>query len=140
MTVWTCPSCERTFGRVGQGHECAPALSFDDYFATGPERERPVFEAVWAHLGDLGDVRVEAVSVGIFFKRRRTFAELRPKQRWVDLGFMLPRRVAHPLITRYATTQSGALTQHGVRLAGPDDVEDQVCAWLTESWAAAAPD
>lgn len=135
MTTWTCPSCARTFGRVRQGHECAPALSLDDYFATGPERERPVFEAVWAHLDDLGDVRVEAVSVGILFKRRRTFAELRPRTRWVDLGLMLPHRVKHPRVTRYATTQSGLLTQHGIRLVTPEDVDDQVREWLTQSWA-----
>jgi hypothetical protein len=115
-------------------------MSLHDYFATGPERERPVFEAVWAHLDELGDVHVEAVSVGILFKRRRTFVELRPKTRWVDLGVTLPRRVEHPRITRYATSQNGLVTQHGIRLIEPEDVDDLVCGWLTESWAAAAPD
>jgi hypothetical protein len=138
--VWTCPACLRTFGRSGQGHECAPALSLEEYFATGPERERPVFDAVWAHLDDLGDVRVEPVSVGILFKRRRTFAELRPRTRWVDLGLTLQRRVEHPYVTRYATSQNRVLTQHGIRLVTPADVDDQVRDWLTEAWDAAEPD
>jgi hypothetical protein len=115
-------------------------MTLEEYFSTGPEREQPVFEAVWGHLEELGDVRVEAVSVGIFFKRRRTFAELRPKTRWVDLGILLPRRVSHVRMTRASPTQSGVLTQHGIRLVTPADVDAQVCAWLTESWAAAAPD
>jgi hypothetical protein len=138
--TWTCPSCRRTFGRTGQGHECSPAMTLEDYFSTGPPWERPVYEAVCEHLLGLGDVRVEPVSVGIFFKRRRTFVELRPKTKWVDLGFVLPRRVSHPRITRYATSQSKTQTQHGVRLVDPAEVDDQVLGWLTESWAAAAPD
>jgi hypothetical protein len=32
------------------------------------------------HLEMVGEVRVEAVEVGIFFKRLRTFAELRPRK------------------------------------------------------------
>ena len=65
---WTCPDCGRTFSRNRQSHECAPALSLEQYFATGPEWERPIFEAVRAHLESLGTVLIEPVSVGIFFK------------------------------------------------------------------------
>ena len=41
---WTCPECGRQFGRTNQAHECAPALSIEEYFSTGPEWERPIFE------------------------------------------------------------------------------------------------
>ena len=58
-------------------------MSEAEYFATGPVHERPVFEAVMAHVETLGPVHVEFVSVGIFLKRARTFAELRPMERWV---------------------------------------------------------
>src|SRR5579864_2771702 len=75
--VWTCPDCRRQFGRNRQSHECAPAMSVEEYFSTGPAHERPVFDAVWGHLKGLGEVHVEPVSVGIFFKRSRTFAQLR---------------------------------------------------------------
>jgi len=46
VTRWTCPECGRQFGRTRQGHECAPALTLEEYFSTGPERERRIFEAV----------------------------------------------------------------------------------------------
>ena len=139
MPVWTCPRCRRTFGRSGQGHECAPALTLEEYFATGPERERPIFDAVWEHLDELGDVRVEPVQVGIFFKRRRTFVELRPKTKWVDLSILLERRVVDDRIRRCSSSQSGSVTAHGIRVREPADVDEQVRDWLTESWAAAAP-
>jgi hypothetical protein len=130
---WVCPSCERQFGRRNQSHECAPAMSLEEYFSTGPEREQPIFEAVLAHLDTVGPVHVEPVSVGIFIKKGRTFAELRPKQKWVALSFVLDRVVDHPKIARKLSS-SGRRTYHVVNLRGPDDVDDDVRGWLTESY------
>jgi uncharacterized protein DUF5655 len=136
--TWTCPECARRFGRRGQSHECAPALSIEDYFSTGPEWERPIFEAVRAHLDTLDDVHVEPVSVGIFFKRGKTFAELRPRVRWAALSFVLPAPVAHPRITRRIdVTASRAWLE--TRLRGPDDVDDQVRDWLTTAYLISSP-
>src|SRR4051812_576471 len=33
---WTCPSCQRQFARSRQGHDCAPAMTLEEYFSTGP--------------------------------------------------------------------------------------------------------
>jgi hypothetical protein len=133
VATWTCPSCRRQFGRHNQSHECAPALSLDEYFSTGPARERPIFDAVMSHLDSLGPVHVEPVSVGIFFKRSHTFAELRPMQRWVALYFRLSRVVDHPKIAR-KIRGNGRRTFHVVNLRGPEDVDDHVRGWLTESY------
>ena len=135
MPAWICPECHRQFARRGQGHECSPAMTLEEYFATGPERERPIFEAVLAHVSTVGPVHVEPVSVGIFLKRARSFAELRPMTRWQALSFGLPRRVVHPRITR-TMVGSATSTWHVVRLVTPDDVDAQVCDWLTEAYLA----
>ncbi len=100
MPAWICPHCKRQFRRRGQQHECAPAMTLDEYFSTGPEHERPVFDRVMDHLRHVGPVHVEPVSVGIFLKRSGTFAELRPMKKWVALSFSLPRPVKHKSITR----------------------------------------
>lgn len=136
MPVWVCPQCRRQFRRRGQSHECAPAMTLDEYFSTGPERERPIFEAVMAHLDTLGPVHVEPVSVGIFIKKNGGFLELRPMQRWVALSFSLPRRLTSPKITRKPIVANGR-TFHVVNLRGPEDVDDEVKGWLTEAYEAA---
>ncbi|HEX6310044.1 MAG TPA: DUF5655 domain-containing protein [Acidimicrobiia bacterium] len=130
---WTCPECGRKFGKPGQSHDCAPALGIEEYFETGPAHERPVYEAVRAHLDTLDDVYVEPVSVGIFFKRSRTFAQLRPKQKWVALGFVLPRKLEHPRLARKVIGE-GSRYYHVVNLRNPDDVDDTVRDWLTEAY------
>jgi Domain of unknown function (DUF5655) len=108
-------------------------MDLAEYFATGPAHERPVFDAVMTHLRTLGPVHVEPVSVGIFLKRSRPFAELRPMQRWVSLSFALDHELHHPKIVR-RMKGSARRTHHVVRLHGPADVDGDVRAWLTESY------
>src|SRR5215216_1048679 len=95
VSGWTCPECRRRFGRRNQSHECAPGMSLEQYFATGQPLERAVYEPVAAHLESLGPIHVEYLSVGIFFKRLRTFAELRPMRNRVRLSFWLSRRLTN---------------------------------------------
>ncbi|MDT7713781.1 MAG: hypothetical protein QOG46_2684 [Pseudonocardiales bacterium] len=131
--AWVCPDCGRRFGRAVQSHECTPALSLDDYFATADERERPIFDAVLAHLDSLGDVHVEPVAVGIFLKRDRSFVELRPMTKWVALSFPFPHRIQSPRISRKPVL-AGSRWYHVVNLQDSDEFDDDVRDWLTEAW------
>lgn len=133
MASWTCPSCERRFARVGQSHECAPAMTIEEYFATGPAFERPIFEAVHAYLETLGPMTVEPVSVGIFIKADGSFVELRPMTRWVRLSFPLRRRLDHPRLSRQPI-ETATRVFHFVNLRSPDDLDDTVQAWLAEAY------
>ena len=108
-------------------------MTLDEYFSTGPERERPIYEAVMRHLGTLGPVHVEPVSVGIFIKSSRSFVELRPMTKWVALSFPLPRQIDHPRIARKLKS-GGTTTYHVVNLREPSDVDGTVEDWLTESY------
>lgn len=132
---WTCPECRRRFRRARQSHECAPAMSLEEYFSTGPQHERPVFEAVMAHLDTVGPVHVEPVSVGIFLKRAQTFAQLRPRDRWVAVSFSLPRRVQHERITRKVVLYGGRY-HHVANLRSADDLDDRLRTWLREAYLA----
>jgi hypothetical protein len=108
-------------------------MSLEEYFATGPQHERPIFEAVMKHLQNVGPVHVEAVSVGIFLKRARTFAELRPMQRWVALSFSLGRTVRHPTITKKVVPYRGRYF-HVANVRSPKDVDVELSGLLTEAY------
>ena len=110
-------------------------MSLEEYFSTGPDHERPVFEAVMAHLDTVGPVHVEPVSVGIFLKRSQTFAQLRPRDRWVALSFSLPRRVEHERITRKVVPYGGRY-HHVANLRSADDLDDRLRSWLSEAYLA----
>ena len=110
-------------------------MELDEYFSTGPSHERPVFEAVMEHFESVGPVHVEPVSVGIFLKRARTFAELRTRDRWVAISFGLPRAVSHPTIVR-KVQRYGPKYWHVANVASPDDLDDELLGWLTEAYLA----
>ena len=110
-------------------------MTLDEYFSTGPDRERPIFDAVMAHLDTLGPVTIEPVSVGIFVKKRGSFIELRPMQKWVSMTFPLNRALRHPRI-RTKPMSSGSRTYHRVDLRDPNDLDETIKDWLTEAWEA----
>ena len=133
MTAWTCPECGRLFARNKQSHDCAPGLTIEEYFATGPLHERPVFEAVMEHLATVGPVHADPVAVGIFLKNPRKFAELRPKQHWVSISFALDRVARHRTITRKVVPYGGRYW-HTANVAEPGDVDGALRQLLTEAY------
>lgn len=118
-------------------------MTLDAYFSTGPERERPIYDAVWAHLSTLsvpgkdgGDpigVYVEPVSVGIFFKGRTTFAQLRPMTKWVALSFNLGRKLTSERLSRKVIA-NGNRFYHAINVTESADIDEQIEDWLTEAF------
>lgn len=109
-------------------------MTLDEYFSTGPAHERPVFDAVHAFVSTLGPIHVEPVSVGVFIKKAGTWMELRPMTKWVAMAFPLARRVTHPQMSR-KPIEAGSRFWHVVNMRDPDDLTDEVKAWLAESYA-----
>jgi hypothetical protein len=110
-------------------------MSIEAYFATGPAFERPIYEAVASHLETVGPLQVEALSVGIMFKRARTFAELRPMRRWVRLSILLSRPLKHPRIVK-TWRGGGNRAAYFVDLRDALEVDDELRDWLTEAYFA----
>lgn len=133
MAEWICPECGRLFGRSGQSHDCAPGLGLEEYFETGPPHERPIFDTVMAAVEALGPVHADIVSVGVFLKNPRKFAELRPKDRWVAISFSLRRRATHPTITR-KVVEYGNRYWHVANVREPGEVDDDLLALLAEAY------
>lgn len=133
MVRWVCPQCSRQFARTNQTHECAPPMAIEEYFATGPAFERGVFEAVMVGLEGIGPIHVEPVSVGIFLKRSRSFAELRPMTKWVAVSFSLHRTIRSSRIARKVIV-AGERRFHVVNVAGSQHVDGELLSWLTEAY------
>lgn len=108
-------------------------MAMQEYFATGPAHERPVFDVVHPFLVGLDpDITAEFVSVGVFYKRGRRIADLRPMSRWVALSFKHPRRLVDRRITR-KPFDGGGWWWVTVNLAEPSDFDHEVRGWLVEA-------
>lgn len=132
---WSCPACGRTFGRNRQGHLCVPVNRLPDYLAAQPADHRAVFRAVLDVFAGLDDVIVEAANVGIFFKRSRRFAQVRPRRQWLVLTFLLRRALQDDRV-QSSVRATNRSTAYRVRLRSADDVDNHVRSWLMESYEA----
>lgn len=133
---WTCPACEREFGRANQSHDCIPGCTVDESLARLPAEQRAAYDAVVNHLRVLGEIHEDAVNVGVFLKSDRKFAEARPMSRWLSLWVFLPRIIEDERVTRLMTGPAGRHV-HVLRLYDPEDVDGTVRDWLSEALAAA---
>jgi hypothetical protein len=136
MSRWVCPRCDREFARPRQAHVCVPGGTVDASFVGQPPARRAAYDRIIGHLATLGPVHEDAVGVGVFLKRERKFAEVRPMVRALAVDLFLPRVVVDPRVVRHVRV-SGDRTVHSLRMTGPDDVDAQVLDWLTEAYEAA---
>ena len=113
-------------------------MSLEDYYSTGPPFERPIFDAVMRSLEPVGPVHIEPVSVGVFLKRARSFAELRPMTKWVAIGFSLSRQVRHPLIVRKPIPHGGRFW-HVANVSSAAELDDALIECLTEAYLECPP-
>lgn len=137
MSRWVCPRCDREFGRTHQSHVCIPGMTVDECFAPWPPAYREIYDALVDFLSTLGDVHADAVTVGVFLKRGRTLAEVRPKARCLSLELALHRPIDHPRIARTIRVNADR-TINVVKLTRPEEVDDDIRAWLAEAYDAAA--
>jgi hypothetical protein len=133
---WTCPACDREFARAHQSHVCVPGGTVDESFAGRPPVQRAIYEAVADYLRTVGPFHVDAVMVGVFFKRERTFVEARPQARSLSLSLALPRRLDHPRVARRLPMPAGRVA-HVVKLTAVEEVDDDLRGWLAEAYHAA---
>jgi hypothetical protein len=79
--------------------------------------QRGVYDAILAHVRSLGPVHEDTVGVGVFLKRDRKLAEVRPRSRDVWLALYLPRTVHDPRIGWQAISRTRPFPS--ARAAGP---------------------
>src|SRR5258705_11294463 len=133
MARWTCPRCDREFGRAHQSHTCVPGGTVEETFAGHPQSYVDAFNAILAHLSKLGPVHVDAVGVGVFLKSDRKLAEIRPMARGLAVWLMVSHSIPSPRIS--TTLRSSAdRTASVIRIQGPSDVDDELCGWLTDAY------
>lgn len=111
-------------------------MTVDECFAPWPPAYREIYDVLADFLSTLGDVHADVVAVGVFLKRERKLAEVRPKARCLSLNLELPRRIDHPRVARTIRI-SADRTVNIVKLTRVEDVDDDIRAWLAEAYHSA---
>lgn len=140
-TRWTCPDCRRVFGGVGRSHVCSPGLSLDEFLKGQTPDTDAIVRRVIAHLKDIddGSLIVDPVDALVLLKNGPMFANIRIMKKWTALGFNLKRRVVSPRFSRKVQEHPGGYF-HVLNLTTADEIDDEVCDWLAESFLGEEPD
>ena len=79
-------------------------------------------------------MRVLPEKTRIAFQVRMSFAQVTPRQRWLDGHVVLARRLESPRFRRIETI-SARNHVHFFRLTHLDEIDDEFRAWLVEAYA-----
>ena len=130
--LWRCPRCRRAFANRNQTHSCG-RHSLASHFKGKDPRIRALFDAVLAAIRATGPVRVLPEKTRIAFQVRMSFAQVTPRQKWLDGHVVLARRLESPRF-RKVETFSPRNHLHAFRLHSVDDVDGEFCEWVAEAY------
>lgn len=136
MARWTCPRCDREFGRAHQSHTCVPGCTPEQSFRGRPAVQYDIYRELLDHVQGLGPVHVDAVAVGVFLKSDRKFVEIRPMARALSVEIVLPYRLDDPRVVRTMPMGPGRVV-NVARLSTVDQIDDEVRGWFTDAYAEA---
>lgn len=100
--------------------------------------QRKIYDAIEKYVRTLGPVKVDPVTVGVFFKRTRTFAEVRAKKTCVVLEMLHSRVIEDPRIAKVFKLSANRAA-HFVELERVADFDRVVRGWLKEAFLDSPP-
>jgi hypothetical protein len=134
--LWGCPKCRRRFANRNQSHACG-RYTLTHHFTGKPAAIKALFNQVVAVVRSTGPVRVLPEKTRIAFQVRMSFAQITPRQKWLDGHVVLARRLEHPRFRRVETF-SPRNHLHAFRLTHPSDIDADFRAWMAEAYAVGA--
>ena len=120
--LWRCPKCRRRFANRNQSHACG-RYDLEHHFSHKSPQIRALFDDVVAAIRSIGPVRILPEKTRIAFQMRMSFAQIRPKAKWLDGHVVLARRFEHPRF-RQIQTISPRNHVHSFRITSPGDIDE----------------
>ncbi|HMC54008.1 MAG TPA: DUF5655 domain-containing protein [Gemmatimonadaceae bacterium] len=131
--LWRCRLCKRAFANRNQSHACG-RHSLAAHFSGKDASIRALYDAVVAAIRSIGPVRVLPEKTRIAFQVRMSFAQVTPRQKWLDGHVVLARRLESARF-RKIETFSRRNHVHVFRVHTLSDIDAEFRAWLTEAYA-----
>jgi hypothetical protein len=130
--LWVCPKCGRTFANRNQTHACG-RHDLAHHFEGKEPIVRKLFDAVVDVIKAIGPVEILPEKTRIAFHVRMSFAQITPRQRWLDGHVVLARRLEHRRF-RQVQTFSPRNHVHVFRLTTLAEIDHEFRAWMAEAY------
>jgi hypothetical protein len=131
--LWQCAQCGRTFANRNQTHSCGRA-TLEHHFARKPASIRTLYDHFVALIRTrCGPVEVLPEKTRIAFHVRMSFAQLTPRQRWIDGHFVLDRPTSSRHV-RKVERYGPRSHVHSFRLLDVADMDDDFVTLLQAAY------
>jgi len=131
--VWICPTCGRPFARRNQSHSCGGGF-VRQYLEGKPPEAIALYRRFAELVRRCGPVAILPGPHGIAFQVRTSFAAIdRLTAGALSAHVVLDRTLDHPRFTR-VDVRSPRHRVHHFRVAGLDELDDEVAGWLAEAY------
>jgi hypothetical protein len=129
--LWTCPQCRRQFKNRNQAHSCGQ-FTVAQLLDGKPPEVVDLYDGFVDLVQRCGEVVVAPTQTRVLFKVRTVFATVAVANHWLDLVFVLGRRLKHRRIKKAQAEYPGIV--HFLRIAKADELDDDLASWLQEAY------
>jgi hypothetical protein len=128
--LWTCPRCRRQFANRKQSHSCGQ-FTEGQLLDGKPQEIVKLYERLADVVHRCGEVVVAPTKTRVLFKVRTVFASLAVSKNWLDVVFVLGRRLKHRRIKKAQEEYPGIV--HFLRIEKEGDLDADLEGWLQEA-------
>jgi hypothetical protein len=129
--LWTCPRCHRQFKNRNQQHSCGQ-FSVEQLLLGKPPEVVEIFDRLAQLIQSCGQVVVAPTQSRVLFKVRTVFATVALSKKWLDLVFVLGRRLENKRIRKAQQEYPGIV--HFMRVETMADLDETLAKWLQEAY------
>src|SRR5262249_1110720 len=129
--LWTCPRCRRQFANRNQSHSCGQ-FTVEQLLDGKPQEIVELYERLAEMILRWGEVVVAPTKTRVLFKVRTVFASVAVSKNWLDVVFVLGRRLKHRRIRKAQEEYPGIV--HFLRIEKADDLDADLAGWLQEAY------
>ena len=130
--LWECPDCHRQFANANQSHACG-VHDLEHHFVNRPPEIRALYDQFVEAINDIGPVIINPEKTRIAFQVRMSFAQITPRNRWLDGHLVLARRCESPMFSKIETF-SPRNHLHVFRIVYPSDIDDEMRKYLRDAY------
>jgi hypothetical protein len=129
--LWTCPRCRRQFKNRNQAHSCGQ-FTVQQLLDGKSQEIVELYERLDRLIGRCGEVVVVPTKTRVLYKVRTVFATVAVSKNWLDVVFVLGRRLKHRRIKKAQEEYPGIV--HFLRIENEADLDADLTDWLQEAY------
>ena len=129
--LWTCLRCRRQFKTRNQAHSCGQ-FTVEQLLDGKPQEVVELYQRLDDLIRKCGEVVVAPTKTRVLFKVRTVFATVAVSENWLDVVFILGRRLKHRRIKRAQEEYPGIVLF--LRVEKEEDLDADLASWLQEAY------